>query len=62
MVEDSRACNEDWPSTLKGIGGFKVDWQLHQCSRMHNTRKKVEEEDQLEELKMADGTVVKTEG
>ena len=66
-MENSRASSEDWPSTHACSGGLWVSWQLlliiiidaRECTAR---KKKIEAKDRAEELKMADGTVVRTKG
>ena len=62
MEENSRACSKHWLLTSEAIGGFGstnnyIDIREY-AARGINT----EAEDQVEELKMADGIVVRTEG
>ena len=61
-VENSQACNEDWPSTPRVLADSRMSSNDIDAQECVACGIKVEAEDQSEELKMADGTMVRTKG
>ena len=60
--QNIRACRENWEKTRERLAGLQVNWQFVDARMCTAMGIKVERDQHPEELQMADGTTIKTEG